>query len=136
MSESKKHMDLVRRLKEYIEKLPNIENGLIQSDLPETSEKPILTTEGFRPDIYYEYLDTMVIGEAKTTFDFERQHSLEQYESYLRRCSLYWGKATFILAVPWMEYTSAKNLIRRIKKRNNYDIETLIMNDSDRVEKV
>lgn len=136
MGESKKHMDLVRSLKSYVEKIPEIEGSLIRSDLPESVEKPLPMSDGFRPDIYYEYLNLLVIGEAKTSFDFERKHSIEQYNSYLRRCNLFFGKAVFILAVPWTEYVSAKNLVRQILKKNNYYVETWIMNDTDRIEKI
>lgn len=136
MGESAKHLELVKRIITYIEKLPHIEPALIQSDLPESIEKPASTMEGFRPDIYYIYSDYMIIGEAKTSCDFQRKHSIEQYEAYYKKCSTFSGKSTFVLAIPWTESISAKNLLRRIKRSNNYEIETWVINDIGRVEKL
>ena len=39
--------------------------------------------EGFRPDIYYYHKGIMIIGEAKTSSDFDARHSQEQYLSYI-----------------------------------------------------
>ena len=55
--------------------------------------------------------------EAKTSRDVERPHSIKQYESYIKRCSLFDGNATFIMAVPWAEYATAYNIIQRIRKK-------------------
>lgn len=136
MGESAKHLELVKRIITYMEKLPDIEASLIQSDLPESIEKPDSTMEGFRPDIYYNYSNFMIIGEAKTSYDFERKHSIEQYEAYYSKCNAFNGKSIFILAIPWTESISAKNLLRRIRRNSNYDIETWVINDTGRVEKL
>lgn len=136
MGESAKHIELVKRIITYIEKLPQIESALIQSDLPESVEKPASTMEGFRPDIYYNHSEYMIIGEAKTSFDFDRKHSIEQYEAYYKKCYMFSGKSTFVLAIPWTECVSAKNLLRRIKRNNNYEIETWVINDIGRVDKL
>lgn len=136
MGESAKHLELVKRIITYVGKLPNIEASLIQSDLPESIEKPDSTMEGFRPDIYYNYSNFMIIGEAKTSYDFERKHSIEQYKAYYNKCNAFNGKSIFILAIPWTESISAKNLLRRIKKNSNYEIETWVINDTGRVEKL
>lgn len=136
MGESAKHLELVKLIVNYIEKLPYIEVALIKSDLPESIEKPNKTMEGFRPDIYYNYSDYMIIGEAKTSYDFERKHSIDQYEAYYKKCSMFVGNAKFILAIPWTESISAKNLLRKIQRKNNYAIETWIINDIGRIEKL
>ncbi len=136
MGESAKHLELVQRIITYMEKLPNIEATLIQSDLPESIEKPDSTMEGFRPDIYYNYSNFMIIGEAKTSYDFERKHSIEQYKAYYNKCNSFNGKSIFILAIPWTESISAKNLLKRIRKNSNYEIETWVINDTGRVEKL
>ena len=44
------------------------------------------------------------------------KHSVKQYKSYLKKCALYSGKATFLLAVPWQEEAEAYNTINGLKK--------------------
>ena len=41
---------------------------------------------------------------------------MAQYASYLKKCSLYYGKAEYVMAVPWMEKAAANNAIKKIKK--------------------
>ena len=76
-----------------------------------------LTAEGFRPDVYYQYGDTLIIGEAKTSDDVGRLHSLQQYDSYIRKCSLFEGKAYFIAAVYWADKAQLHNILRREKMK-------------------
>lgn len=136
MGESVKHLELIKLIISNIEKIPDIESSLIQCDLPDTIEKPHSTLDGYRPDIYYNYSNFMIIGEAKTSYDFHRRHSIEQYQAYYSKCNAFNGKSIFVLAIPWTETISAKNLLRRIKRNYNYDIETWIINDVGRVEKL
>lgn len=136
MGESIKHLELIKLIIINIEKIPNIEASLIQSDLPNTIEKPDSTLDGFRPDVYYNYSNFMIIGEAKTSYDFQRKHSIEQYQAYYSKCNAFNGRSIFVLAIPWTETISAKNLLRRIKRNNNYKIETWIINDIGRIEKL
>ena len=69
----------------------------------------------------------MIIGEAKTSDDIMRKHSLCQYESYLRKCSLYTGNAEFVIAVPWIDQASANNILRKLKSDipGDYSIKVL-----------
>lgn len=136
MGESAKHLELVQRLIDCVENIPQIESALIQSDLPDSAEKPTCTIDGFRPDIFYNHRDYMIIGEAKTSFDFDRKHSVQQYLSYYKRCCLFSGKSIFVIAIPWTEHVSVKNLLRRLKMNNGYEIETWIINDMGRVDKL
>lgn len=118
MSESNQHKKLVELI---IEELTNIVGTeyccFIESDMSDNRPLPLLTPEGYRPDVMYHFGDMLIIGEAKTSNDVDREHSLKQYESYIRRCSLFSGKAMFILAVPWLEYATANNITKRIKKK-------------------
>jgi hypothetical protein len=134
MSESSKHMELVSRLFDYICQMTNVDCAFVFKDSPENAELPQPTSEGFRPDVYYEHQNILVIGEAKTEFDIRRNHSLLQYEAFLKRCSLHDGDSCFVLAVPWTEYNTAKNLIRRIKKKSGCNVNVYIINDINRAE--
>lgn len=118
MGESNQHKELVKLIINYIENFVGSDYAcLIESDLSDNRPLTILTEEGFRPDVVYEYKGLMMIGEAKTSNDVSRKHSLDQYASYLKKCSLYHGNAEYIMAVPWREYASANNIINSIKKK-------------------
>ena len=117
MSESGQHKKLVELIIEYVgDRVGQDYVCFIESDIADDKPIPSLTEEGFRPDVKYEYTGLMIIGEAKTSNDVLREHSLAQYASYLKKCSLYYGKAEYVMAVPWMEKAAANNAIKKIKK--------------------
>lgn len=117
MSESGQHKKLVELIIEYVEKRVG-QNYICFIECDSADDRPIprLTEEGFRPDVLYEYNGLMIIGEAKTSNDVLREHSLAQYASYLKKCSLYYGKAEYVMAVPWTEKATANNIVKKIKK--------------------
>lgn len=118
MSESAQHQQLVRMIiEDVIDEIGPTNTALIATDAVDGFALPPLTSEGFRPDFYYLFDNRMIIGEAKISDDIDRLHSRNQYESYIKKCSLFQGKATFILAVPWMDHATAHNIIRKIKKQ-------------------
>ena len=87
--ESLKHHNLVKKMYEYIVNGENIVVSLIESDIFEVDGKVTRMPEGFIPDLYYKYNGLLIIGEAKTDKDFEREHSLQQYISYLKYLKKY-----------------------------------------------
>ena len=128
MSEYAQHQQLVRIIIDDIIKEVGLENtALIATDAVDGFALPPLTSEGFRPDVYYLLNDRLIIGEAKTSDDIDRLHSKGQYESYIKKCSLFQGDATFILAVPWMDHATANNIVRKISKQypGNYTFKIL-----------
>lgn len=128
MSESLQHQQLVKLIIETTISMVGKDNtALIATDAVDGYVLPPLTSEGFRPDVYYCYQDVLIIGEAKTSADIERLHSREQYESYIKKCSLFSGNATFLIAVPWTDHASINNIIKKICKRypSNYNIKIL-----------
>ena len=128
MSESAQHQQLVRIIIDDIIKEVGLENtALIATDAVDGFALPPLTSEGFRPDVYYLLNNRLIIGEAKTSDDIDRLHSRSQYESYIKKCSLFQGNATFILAVPWMDHATANNIVRKISKQypGNYTFKIL-----------
>lgn len=117
MSESEQHKKLVELIIEYVEdRVGQDYICFIESDISDDRPLPPMTEEGFRPDVTYKYNGLMIIGEAKTKDDILRDHSLAQYASYLKKCSLFQGKAEYVMAVPWVEQASANNVIKKIKK--------------------
>ena len=118
MSESFQHQQLVQLLKnEFVQLIPLGCQGLIQQDSSGSLVLPPKTIESYRPDIYYCFEGLLIIGEAKTANDVERQHSRAQYESYLRECASFHGRAFLLLAVPWMERATAHNILRNLRKK-------------------
>ena len=117
MGESGQHKKLIELIIEYVEERVGQQYiCFIESDIADARPIPSLTEEGFRPDVTYEYNGLMIIGEAKTCNDVLREHSLAQYASYLKKCSLYQGKAEYVMAVPWMEIAAVNNVIKKLKK--------------------
>lgn len=128
MSESNQHQNLVKKIIEDITNIVGEESCcFIESDISDGQPLPSLTPEGFRPDVQFQYLDLLIVGEAKTSKDVDREHSLLQYDSYIKKCSLFDGKAIFILAVPWIEYATAHNITKKIQEKypGNYSIKII-----------
>jgi len=124
MAESSTHMMFVNRLVEETEKIvPSNNKSLIYSDKPTSLSKPPRTNENFVPDLYYCFKDLLIIGEAKTADDVEREHSLSQYESYVEAAISFKGKSILIFASPWFTKNTMKNNIRKIFKKYNSHIE-------------
>lgn len=128
MSESANHKRLVELIIEYVSDRVGCDYVcFIESDLSDEHPLPQMTDEGFRPDVFFEYNGIMIIGEAKTSDDVMRKHSLCQYASYLKKCSLYKGEAEFVIAVPWIDQASANNILRKLKREipGHYTIKVL-----------
>ena len=128
MSESGTHKKLVELIIEYVKKRVGQDYVcFIESDISDDRPLPELTSEGFRPDVVYDYDGLMIIGEAKTSDDVIREHSLAQYASYLKRCALYQGKAEYVMAVPWTEHATANNILKKMKKDIPGDYEVRVI---------
>lgn len=129
--ESNKHHALVKKIISYITNDGHIEKSLIESDIFEVQGKVTRMPEGFIPDVFYSYNNKVIIGEAKTDSDLERQHSFNQYESYLKYLNRYGDEyeCVFILAVPW---DASKTAFRIIKSRleNESNIKIVILNEA------
>lgn len=128
MAESFQHQQLVQLLKKEVLKLvPSDCHKLIQLDTSDSLAIPVKMIEGYRPDLYYRFEDLLIIGEAKTADDFDRQHSRAQYEAYMKECANFQGKAVFIIAVPWMECAAANNIVQNLRKKilGSYTIKIL-----------
>lgn len=128
MSESAQHQKLVKMIIEYVETIVGQDKKcFISSDEADGMSLSPLTAEGFRPDVFYQYRDTLIIGEAKTSDDVGRLHSREQYDSYLKKCALFEGKAYFIAAVYWGDKAQLHNILRKIKTKHPGDYTITIL---------
>lgn len=96
MGESAQHLQLVNLIIDEVVSIVGETNRcFIMSDAADGYALSPLMEEGYRPDVYYQYQHSLIIGEAKTSDDVARVHSKLQYESYLKKCSLFRGKAMF-----------------------------------------
>lgn len=118
MPESFQHQQLVKiLLKEALCLIPSGCHKLIQLDDYGILTIPEKTIDGYRPDLYYRFEGLLIIGEAKTSDDVDKQHSRAQYESYIKECANFQGMAFLIIAVPWIERATAHNMIQILKKK-------------------
>lgn len=128
MSESAQHQKLVNMIIEHVESIVGQDKKcFISSDEADGMSLSPLTAEGFRPDVFYQYGDTLIIGEAKTSDDVGRLHSREQYDSYLKKCALFDGKAYFIAAVYWGDKAQLHNILRKLKTKHPGDYTITIL---------
>lgn len=72
--------------------------------------------DGFRPDVYVAptQRNVLILGEAETARDLERQHTVAQLLAFLRYGANYQG-AILVVAVPWHVVRSAKSLLRFLR---------------------
>ena len=129
MSESLEHYEYVRRIYNRVKELvPQDCVGLIKADLF-GCEKPSLTYNSFVPDVMYQNIGCLIIGEAKTLDDFDRIHSYEQYESYVQECMKFPGETTLVICIPWQLFITAQNHFIHLKKKYNSKTKVIVMNE-------
>lgn len=132
MSESRNHIELVAVAVEYIKTIVAPElHAIIQYDSADSS-RPTKVIGNFIPDVYYWHADHLIIGEAKTINDFDRPHSRDQYDAYIKECKNFFGRSTLVVSVPWQMVASAKNYFRRLKKEHATDVQIIIINELGR----
>lgn len=128
MGESSLHMKLVTIAHEQIRKIvPQSEWNFIAVDSPDTP-KPQQIAGNFIPDVLLWRGNVLVIGEAKTHNDFQTLHSQEQYKAYLETCSSFDGDSTFVIAVPWELFLTAKHFFSKKKQEMGISTRIIIVN--------
>jgi len=131
MSESKTHSESVQIGIDYIKTIvPSDLHCLIQSDLPKTRIKPKKTIDNFVPDIRLETEQIKIIGEAKTDEDTMRNHSLQQYDSYLKECLYFPGSSHIIIITSFFAVPGIVNYIKRKKKELALNTKIHIINST------
>ncbi len=132
MTESDKHVELVALLRDYIKMAFDIEEVFLKCDMYGENRTHGLIN-GYIPDVFYNYNGKVIVGEAKTSNDIERSHSIEQYKSFLEYCFLNNKDACLIIAVSWTDTVSIKKILKRIKNKLNYNVKVIIINDLKKV---
>jgi hypothetical protein len=123
MGESKSHMHLVELLAEWI--ATNLLEGDYEHMLIDFPDRPAQRKPpkiyGYIPDIYISHSSqySLIIGEAKTASDIESRHTIDQINSYLRRCAQS-DRALLVMAVPWFCVGGANSTIRYCKNKTGF----------------
>lgn len=127
MSESLTHNELVHKIVKYVSTMcPDEYREQIKADLPEF-QKPNMTYNDFVPDVMYCCKGKLIIGEAKTTDDFNAEHSFKQFESYMKECKNYPHDSYIIIGVPWEIFITAKNHFKLLKRKYDSDVNVVVL---------
>jgi hypothetical protein len=132
MSESRKHVELVKIAVDYIIDVVSPElRPQVQYDSADTKRPPMIKGN-YIPDVYFWNKDLLILGEAKTIDDFERPHSKNQFESYLEECEAFFGHAILVVSIPWQLVPTAKNYFRKLKHEKGWGTPVVIVNEIGR----
>ena len=132
MSESVEHRILVEELSGWVlrELLENDRGYLrVDNESYRNSEYSKLIVNGFRPDVFafVNRSNLLVIGEAKTALDIDREHSVMQYRSYYDTCILNSGESYIVFAVPFACAPRLRNVLRNAAISGNERIKIKIL---------
>lgn len=133
MGESAKHVDLINLMKDKICFNEDVDAALILLDLPSDRKNGPPTINGFKPDLYYDFNQLLIIGEAKTKDDLLNEHTKSQIETYIKLCANYVGQSRLYLAVPWMESVLANSLIKKISKELGVSITYFVVDELQKI---
>ena len=91
--------------------------------------------DGFIPDVYGRILteEYIIVGEAKTPGDLEREHTYMQLGSFIRHVAAH-GGGILILATQWPNANCAKAIVRILKKKYETNLVTTKVLDQLSVE--
>ena len=137
MPESLEHMNLVKRL-EYVahDIVPEPHHIFICSDTPDSNVKPERTSDNYAPDLMFKNANIMIIGEAKTGSDVDRQHSINQYESYMKDLNNFPGRKCIIFAVPWYSKNTIKNISKRLRAKFCPELDIFVITEIGEAEQL
>jgi hypothetical protein len=132
LGETLDHHALVERTYRYfLARFPPDCGHAIFVDRPSTprGEKP-RTIFGFVPDVLAMDVPATfhAIGEAKTAFDLENDHTRAQLRAYLRHLRLRGG--VLVMTVPWTVDATARGMIAvAVTETCATQVETVVLND-------
>lgn len=130
MAESAEHINYVIMISNYVkELLPVNEHPFIMTDSPNEVAGTPPVAGNYRPDVYYQNNGLLIIGEAKTDPDFDRQHSINQYKSYFEECDYFAGMAMLVVGGSWRISAALANMLRNIKRQYGYRAKAIVINN-------
>ena len=130
MSESLEHHNYVKVIYNYVQKMiDQSEACFLKADIF-SCDKPTLVYGSFVPDVMYCYNNKLIIGEAKTLDDYNREHSYKQYESYIKECGNFPGESYLIICIPWPLFLNAKNHFKLLKNKYSPNTSIIVLTDN------
>lgn len=133
MSESREHSNLVAILHRYIANRFCGGDGdrILTDSIARLSLDRPPPIAGHVPDAYVMLNDmgAVVIGEAKSSRDFESFRTELQIAAFLRRCDALRG-SFFVLAVPWPIERFAGSFLRNLQSRKGFQVATIVLSEA------
>jgi len=124
MSESIIHLELVKRLEEYVKHALLKDKGIpVLVDYPSYGIQSRPPKIGRHiPDLFVEdkTREMLIIGEAKTSHDIETERSENQLKDFIEFCFIH-KNAILVVAVPWYKNRFAKSQLKRLKYKLGYE---------------
>lgn len=115
--ESLTHMNFVKRIAEYIPSIPNdFTHNLLCVELPGEYSRCPQIIGGSIPDVFYNDSDYVILGEAKTDNDIDKDHTLRQLDDYINEVRTYDANRIIVLCTSILGFSRMKNIV--ITKKN------------------
>ena len=122
MPESLTHMTFVRKIVDYIPRIPDtFTHNFLCVELPgEYNRCPQIIGRSI-PDVFYNDSNYVILGEAKTDNDIDNEHTQSQLNDYISEVRTYNAKRNIVLSTSIMGFSKMKNIIVTKKKREQLD---------------
>ena len=117
--ESQAHKEYVLNAIDYIKRTFGVSDCEIATDLGDASMLPPKSIDGFRADIYVNTAKYVIIGEAKTDDDIIKNHTFDQFASYVKDVKAQDKERHIIMSGSMAAYPTIRNFIRRFRKHND-----------------
>ena len=114
------HMEYVERMVKYAETIPQqFASSMMNADLASYGHRTPKVVDGFYPDLYYYDLHCVIIGEAKTTDDVDKEHTMNQLDSYIKEIRTYNCEKHIILCSSIIAFAQIHNMVVRKKRKES-----------------
>lgn len=120
--ESLNHMSFVRKIADYVSAIPNdFTYNLLCVELPgDYSRCPQIIGRSI-PDVYYNDSNYIILGEAKTDNDIDRDHTQIQLDDYINEVRTYDAERIIVFCTSIIGFSRMKNIIVTKKMREELD---------------
>ncbi len=110
--ESLTHMSFVKKIADYVVTIPiDFTRNLLCAELPgEYNRCPQIIGRSI-PDVYYNDSNCVILGEAKTDNDIDRDHTLIQLNDYINEVRTYDAERNIVLCTSIIGFSRMKNII-------------------------
>lgn len=118
--ESLTHMSLVKRIADYVSTIPSdFTHNLLCVELPGAYNRCPQIIGRSIPDVFYHDSTCIILGEAKTDNDIDRDHTQTQLDDYINEVRTYDVERNIVLCTSIIGFSRMKNIIVTKKMREN-----------------